>query len=126
MHSVSEFGWTQRTAEEVGDLISRLFDKYDALAAKWGVKKLDVIGDAFLGVAGLPQQVEDHAVRAAGFALEAIEQAQVTPICYAKPHLGNVNIRFGLATGPVVASVIGTLQHPKYTLFGTTGWYSFF
>ena len=108
------------TAEEVGDLIGRLFTKYDKIAAKYGVKKLDVIGDAFLGVAGIPNEEEDHAVRAAAFALEAIEEAKKTPVCPAKPHLGCVSIRFGLASGPVVATVIGSASHPKFTLFGTT------
>lgn len=108
------------TAEEVGDLIRRLFTQYDELALKYGVKKLDVIGDAFLGVAGIPNEEPDHAIRAAAFALEAIEEAKKTPICAAKPHLGNVSIRFGLATGPCVATVIGSAQHPKFTLFGTT------
>ena len=89
------------TAEEVGDMIARLFSKYDKLAGKYGIKKLDVIGDAFLGVAGIPKTMEDHAMRAAGFALEAIEEASKTPICMAKPHLGCISIRFGVATGPV-------------------------
>lgn len=94
------------TAEEVGDLIARLFTKFDSLAAKYGVKKLDVIGDAFLGVAGIPSRMADHAPRAACFALSAVEAATNTPICMAKPQL--------------VAAVIGSAQHPKYTLFGNT------
>lgn len=89
------------SAEEVGDMITRLFSKYDKLASKYGIKKLDVIGDAFLGVSGIPNKMEDHAMRAAGFALEAIEEASKTPICMTKPHLGCISIRFGLATGPV-------------------------
>jgi len=108
------------SAEEVGDLIRRLFTKYDEIAEKYGVKKLDVIGDAFLGVAGIPNEESDHAVRAAAFALEAIEEAKKTSVCASKPQLGTVSIRFGLASGPVVATVIGSVHHPKYTLFGTT------
>lgn len=108
------------SAEEVGDLISRLFTKFDSLATKYGVKKLDVIGDAFLGVSGIPNRLADHAPRAACFALAAIEAASETPICSAKPQLGTVRVRFGLCSGPVVAAVIGSAQHPKYTLFGNT------
>jgi len=108
-------------AEEVGDLIYRLFTKFDALAAKFGIKKLDVIGDAFLGVAGVPDDCGYmHTARAACFALQATEAANQIPVCPTKPELGVVHVRFGLATGPVVASVIGSAQHPKYTLFGTT------
>jgi len=106
------------TAEEVGDLIFRLFTKFDNLCKKNGVKKLDVIGDAFLGVVGVPDGVHDHASRAARFALDAIVAANETLVCPAKPQLGYVKVRFGLASGSAVAVVIGTLGHPKYTLFG--------
>ena len=60
----------------------------------------------------------DHANRAAKFALEAIKSAQNTLICTTKPQLGYAKVRFGLASGSCVATVIGTLEHPKYTLFG--------
>lgn len=108
------------TAEEVGDLIFRLFTKFDSLAAKYGVKKLDVIGDAFLAVTGIPDRLTEHAPRAACFALSAIEAASTTPISPSRPQLGTVSVRFGLCSGPVVAAVIGSAQHPKYTLFGNT------
>jgi class 3 adenylate cyclase len=106
--------------EEVGDLITRLFAQFDALCRLNGVKKLDIIGDAFLGVVGVPHELPDHARRAASFALAAIEAAKDTLICIQKPKLGYVEVRFGIASGPVVASVIGSTEHPKYTLFGDT------
>ena len=106
------------TAEETGDLISRLFTKFDDLCKANGVKKLDVIGDAFLGVVGVPNAMPDHANRAARFALNAITAAKETIICPAKPQLGYAKVRIGLASGTVVATVIGTREHPKYTLFG--------
>jgi len=108
------------TAEEVGDLISRLFTKFDDLCKVNGVKKLDIIGDAFLGVVGVPDATPDHASRAGRFALDAIRVAQETLICPAKPQLGHARVRFGLASGSAVATVIGTREHPKYTLFGDT------
>ena len=106
------------TAEETGDLIFRLFTKFEDLCKANGVKKLDVIGDAFLGVVGVPNAVPDHANRAARFSLNAITAAQETIICPAKPELGYAKVRFGLASGSAVATVIGTREHPKYTLFG--------
>ncbi|KAL7548596.1 hypothetical protein ACHAWF_011875 [Thalassiosira exigua] len=106
------------TSEEVGDLIYRLFSQFDALCKSHSVKKLDLIGDCFLGVVGVPTAVPDHARLAARFALEAIKSAQRTLICTAKPQLGYAKVRFGLASGSCVATVIGTLEYPKYTLFG--------
>jgi len=108
------------TAEQVGDLISRLFTKFDNLCKINGVKKLDVIGDAFLGVVGVPHAIPNHASCAGRFALDAIKAAQDTLICPAKPTLGYAKVRFGLASGSAVATVIGTREHPKYTLFGDT------
>ena len=106
------------TAEESGDLIFRLFTKFDTLCHKHGVKKLDVIGDAFLGVVGIPNALPDHAIRASRFALDCINAANETLICSKKPQLGYTRVRFGAASGSAVATVIGSSQHPKYTLFG--------
>lgn len=106
--------------EEVGDLIARLMTKFDRLCKVSGIRKLDVIGDAFLGVAGVPEECEDHAFQAAEFALAAIEAAQTTLVCTNRPELGFIKVRFGIASGPVVATVIGSAEHPKYTLFGDT------
>jgi len=108
------------TAEQVGDLIGRLLSQFDTLCRQHNVKKLDIIGDAFIGVAGVPSRDPLHAVKAAAFALAAIDVARETLICPAKPQLGYVQVRFGMATGSVVATVIGGSEHPKYTLFGDT------
>ena len=108
------------TPEEVGDLINRLMNQFDSLCKIFGVRKLDVIGDAFLGVVGVPYKYKDHASKAADFALNAIEISQETLICPRRPDLGFVDVRFGIASGPVVATVIGNAEHPKYTLFGDT------
>lgn len=108
------------TAEEVGSLILRMLSEFDLLCKKYGVKKLDIIGDAFIGVAGVPNAVPDHAIKAAMFALEAIESTNRLLVCTEKPELGFINVRFGISSGPVVATVIGGAEHPKYTLFGDT------
>jgi len=108
------------TAEQVGDLIGRLLSQFDTLCRQHNVKKLDIIGDAFIGVAGVPTADPLHATKAAAFALNAIEVARRTLICPARPQLGHVQVRFGMATGSVVATVIGGSEHPKYTLFGDT------
>jgi class 3 adenylate cyclase len=108
---------TTLTAEEVGDLISRLMRQFDIIGREHGIKTLDVIGDAFLGVSGVPDSVENHASKAALFALSAIEAASATLVSPRNPDLGYVKVRFGLASGPVVATVVGGAEHPKYTLY---------
>ena len=73
--------------------------------------QVETVGDAYLAVANLRYpQPEDHALRMAQFAFQAIEIANETPVCPDQPELGCVNIRVGLHCGPVVASVVGTLN----------------
>mmetsp|Transcript_59004 Transcript_59004/g.175441 ORF Transcript_59004/g.175441 Transcript_59004/m.175441 type:complete len:466 (-) Transcript_59004:113-1510(-) len=103
--------------EEVGDLIGRLFTEFDRLAERHGVTKIDVIGDAYFGLCGIPDR-EGHAARAAMFSLEAIRASNNIPASVAKPELGNISVRFGLASGSVVATMVGSGSHLKYTLFG--------
>jgi class 3 adenylate cyclase len=49
--------------------LNNLWVEYDALARKWGVYKIETIGDAFLGVTGCPEKVPDHAARCANFSI---------------------------------------------------------
>jgi class 3 adenylate cyclase len=49
--------------------LNNLWNEYDAIAKKWGIYKVETIGDAFLGIAGCPERAPDHAARAANFAL---------------------------------------------------------
>ena len=68
-----------------------------------------------MAVTNLHAKQENHAERIALFALDAIKAAQATLIDETEPSRGNVNIRVGFHTGPVVANVVGT-KNPRCQL----------
>ncbi|MDX2289769.1 MAG: adenylate/guanylate cyclase domain-containing protein [Hyphomicrobiaceae bacterium] len=94
-------------------LLNRLVSDFDALAAHHGVEKIKTIGDAYMAAAGVPEPVGDHAERLArmGLAmLEAVERVQAET-----GH--DIRMRVGLASGPVMAGIIGTRKF-SYDIWG--------
>ena len=110
---------SERTPEAVVDALSDLYCTFDALALRHGCFKVETVGDAFLAVTGLEESEPDPvraAGRAAAFALDIIA---LVP----RLHLGSkgerVRVRVGLASGPIVAGVVG-FSTPHFCVFGDT------
>ncbi len=101
--------------DELVDLLDGLFTLFDDLCARHGVEKIKTIGDAYMAVAGVPRPEADHAGSIAEFALDMQDAAAL----YAVHWPGRLALRIGVASGPVVAGVIG---HRKfaYDLWGDT------
>nr|AVZ03094.1 rhodopsin-guanylyl cyclase [synthetic construct] len=95
--------------------LNKLWLEYDAIAKRWGVYKVETIGDAYLGVTGAPEVVPDHADRAVNFALDIIEMIKTFKTATGE----SINIRIGLNSGPVTAGVLGDLN-PHWCLVGDT------
>jgi class 3 adenylate cyclase len=109
---------TQMTPVEVMQMLSDLYTQMDVLAKKRGVYKVETIGDAYIAIAGAPNKCTgpEAAEKLTLFALDALQCVRD----FRKRDDGaGIAIRVGLASGPVVAGVIGT-SLPKYTLFGDT------
>ncbi|MEH2125770.1 adenylate/guanylate cyclase domain-containing protein [Nostoc sp.] len=100
---------------ELVELLNTIFCLFDQLAERHGVEKIKTIGDAYMAVAGLPNQSNNHAPAIANMALD-MQNAVAT---FNKENNQSFSIRIGISTGPVVAGVIG-LKKFAYDLWGDT------
>ena len=98
-----------RTVALLNDMMSR----FDALAAECGVEKIKTIGDAYMAVAGLPRPVPDHADRLARMALGMFAAKDAVAARFGI----TIRLRIGIASGPVMAGIIGT-QKFSYDVWG--------
>lgn len=104
------------TAEQVADLLNEIYALYDELCEQHGMRRIDIIGDAYLAVAGCPIK-DDRVVNSVRAVRMAQAMIDVTKMYVSKTGV-NIMIRAGLHSGPVVATVIGGAVNPKFTLLG--------
>ncbi|KNE65585.1 hypothetical protein AMAG_09565 [Allomyces macrogynus ATCC 38327] len=106
---------SRTSTKDMMKTLNMLWLEYDAIAKKWGIYKVETIGDAYLGVAGAPDRVPDHAERCVNFALDILDMIKAFKSATGE----SINIRVGLHTGPVTAGVLGDLN-PHWCLVGDT------
>ncbi len=108
--------WANRTdAVRVVGLLEDLFTRFDGVAFETGIEKLKTMGDAYMAVAGAPQKVEDHAAAA----LRAARGMLAAAATWREVHREELELRIGIASGPVVGGVIGG-QRILFDLWGDT------
>jgi class 3 adenylate cyclase len=105
----------QMSPEQMVGLLNTVFSSFDELSEKYGLEKIKTIGDAYMVVGGLSRERPDYAADVVNMGLEMIEFVNHHPLA-AKRNLG---VHIGIATGPVVAGVIGTKRF-IYDLWGDT------
>lgn len=89
-------------AELVG-FLNALYSELDALVDRQGLEKIKTSGDSYMVVSGVPDPRADHLHALATLALDI-----ANTIATLRDPLGQpVSLRIGLATGPVVAGVVG-------------------
>jgi adenylate cyclase len=101
-------GFTERASdmepEQLILFLDRLYGDFDALVDKHGLEKIKVSGDSYMVVSGVPQPRGDHVEALAALALDMAEAASLL-----KDSRGDaLPLRIGLASGPVVAGVVGS------------------
>ena len=95
--------------------LDEIFSAFDDLADAHGMEKITSIGDGYLAVAGLPVHRPDHMAAAAYMALDMREALGRCHI----PGDIDLEMRLGLASGSVVAGVIGKRKF-RYDVWGDT------
>jgi adenylate cyclase len=108
--------WAQQTdPARVVALLDDLFSRFDTVAAEVGIEKIKTVGDAYMAAAGAPQARSDHAEAAVAFGQAIIAQEADWRVANELA----LEIRVGVASGPVVGGVIGH-RRILFDLWGDT------
>jgi adenylate cyclase len=96
--------WAGATAPvDLVRFLNEVFTAFDRLVECHGLEKIKTTGDNYMVVSGVPASRSDHAAALVQLALEMLHAAQHIH----DPHGREVSIRIGIASGPVVAGVVG-------------------
>jgi class 3 adenylate cyclase len=114
---------SEREPFQVFSLLQIMSLKFDKIARKRGVFKVDMIGDVYMACCGVPDAQPDHAARMAKFAQDCItcfKEVTNSLEMTLGPETGDLKIRVGLiASGPSTAGVI-TGKSSRFQIFGDT------
>lgn len=101
-------GFTSRASDTAPDalveLLNDVFTRLDGLVERHRLEKIKTTGDAYMVVSGVPESRPDHAAALADLALDMRDALSGLADARGRPVL----FRMGLASGPVVAGVVGT------------------
>ena len=100
-------GFTERASHmppaELVRFLDRLYTTFDRLVDKHGLEKIKTTGDSYMVVSGVPQPRADHVEALAALALDISPAVGDLRDPTGRP----VPLRIGMASGPVVAGVVG-------------------
>jgi adenylate cyclase len=100
--------------EELVKLLDEVFTGFDRLADSYRLEKIKTIGDSYMVAGGVPMPRPDHCEAVAAMALDMLRDCEGRAVGSQR-----LRIRIGIATGPVVAGVIGRRKF-IYDLWGDT------
>ncbi len=102
-------------AHRMATELHEIFTAFDAIAAECGVRKIKVMGDAYLAAAGLPKPCADHAqrcVRAGMKMIAYIDQRN-------RHHAFKWAMHVGVHSGPLATGMVGKRQY-AFDIWGDT------
>lgn len=111
-----------REPAAVFTLLETLYGAFDKVAKKYGIFKVETIGDSYVAVCGLPEPNQSHAVAMGRFAFECLRvmkgktrELEMT----LGPGTADLSLRIGLHSGPTIAGVLRG-EKARFQLFGDT------
>jgi class 3 adenylate cyclase len=105
----------EMSPNETVQLLNNIFSEFDMLAEKHGIEKIKTIGDAYMAAGGLRSGAGQYVDSMADMTIEM----QDFVAKYTAANGEKLSLRVGIATGPVVAGVIGRRKF-SYDLWGDT------
>eukprot|EP01028_Stygiella_incarcerata_P000833 TRINITY_DN1130_c0_g3_i2.p1 TRINITY_DN1130_c0_g3~~TRINITY_DN1130_c0_g3_i2.p1 ORF type:complete len:500 (-),score=157.13 TRINITY_DN1130_c0_g3_i2:280-1779(-) len=100
---------TKMGPAELVELLQRLITSFDELVDRYNVMKIKTIGDAYMAVMGLEENVRNNPISMIRLGREMVEKAN---------EIG-VSIRVGIHVGDLIAGVVGAKKF-AYDIWGTT------
>lgn len=111
-----------RDPEAVFTLLETIYRAFDMIAKRRRVFKVETIGDCYVAVCGLPDPRKDHFSVMCRFAqdcLNAMNSLVKELEVQLGPDTGDLRLRTGLHSGPIVAGVLRG-EKARFQLFGDT------
>jgi adenylate cyclase len=97
-------GASQTSPDDLVKFLNDVFTAFDRLVERHGLEKIKTTGDNYMVVSGVPAARSDHAAAVVRLGIEMLDAAGRMQ----DPNGRGVSIRIGIASGPVVAGVVGT------------------
>lgn len=113
---------SMREPSQVFMLLESIFKKYDEIAKRRRVFKVETVGDCYVAACGVPDARKEHAVVMARYArdcLHAFRKLTTQLEISLGPDTSDLGMRFGLHSGPVTAGVLRG-DRARFQLFGDT------
>jgi adenylate cyclase len=105
----------EMSPNETVHLLNDIFSEFDSLAERRGLEKIKTIGDAYMVASGLSNKGDMYV----DATIELAQEMQRYVGKRIAPNGESLRLRVGIATGPVVAGVIGKRKF-SYDLWGDT------
>ena len=110
-----------REPSSVFTLLASVYNAFDKIADRRNIFKVETLGDCYVGAAGLPDPVKNHATVIARFAdecLTVMKEVVGNLTAVLGPGTEKLALRVGIHSGPVVAGVLQGEGKFRFQLLG--------